>query len=127
MTQQEFFERTMVKVSNDEFLAIVTVYNNSDLGKDEFCKMWCKMNKSRVTAAKVDHKWAQKEAAYKDALAKWYNKWIGKTEHHYTLVAYTGISVFEVRALAHADIRIGSAEVVSDLLYKVGKYLGYHE
>ena len=117
----------MVKVSNDEFWAIVTVYNNSDLGKDEFCKMWCKMNKSRVLEAKRASKEAQRAASNKSILAKWYDKWYGKNEDYYTLVAYTGISDNVVRALAHADIRIGSAEVVSDLLYKVGKYLGYHE
>lgn len=39
MTQQEFTSRTLVEVSNKEFWAINEVYNNSDMDKDEFCKM----------------------------------------------------------------------------------------
>ena len=42
MTQQEFTSRTLVEVSNEEFWAINQVYNNSDLDKDEFCKMWAR-------------------------------------------------------------------------------------
>ena len=53
MLQSEFTERTKVQVSNEEFDAINEVYMNSDLNKDDFCAMWCKMNKSRVDAAKA--------------------------------------------------------------------------
>lgn len=52
MTQQEFFDRTMVKVSEQEFMAIHIVYTASDLDKDAFCKAWCKMNATRVKTAK---------------------------------------------------------------------------
>lgn len=38
----EFVERTGVYVSIDEFNTIVEVYNNSDVNKDEFCKLWAK-------------------------------------------------------------------------------------
>ena len=58
MTQREFTQRTMVEVSAEEFNAINIVYMNSDLDKDEFCKVWCKMNKTRVQAAKEAHKQA---------------------------------------------------------------------
>lgn len=54
MIQQEFEERVIVKVSAKEFEAIETVYMQSDLDKDEFCKLWIKMNKSRVNQAKKD-------------------------------------------------------------------------
>ena len=54
MTQQEFQTRTFVKVDSKEFDANTEVYLHSDLGKDEFCKLWCKMNRSRVDAAKAD-------------------------------------------------------------------------
>jgi hypothetical protein len=60
MTQQEFTQRTNVQVSNTEFDAIHEVYMNSDLDKDEFCKMWCKMNRSRVERAKEDSRMSQK-------------------------------------------------------------------
>ena len=52
MTQVEFTNRTQVEVSAKEYAAIEEVYMNSDLDKDAFCKMWVKMNKSRVEAAK---------------------------------------------------------------------------
>ena len=52
MTQREFTMRTLVEVSAEEFNAIHVVYLASDLDKDEFCKVWCKMNASRVTYAK---------------------------------------------------------------------------
>lgn len=38
----EFVERTGVYVGIDEFNTIVEVYNNSDVDKDEFCKLWAK-------------------------------------------------------------------------------------
>lgn len=49
----EFVERTGVYVSIDEFNTIVEVYNNSDVNKDEFCKLWAKMNFARVKEAKA--------------------------------------------------------------------------
>lgn len=54
MIQQEFEERVIVKVSAKEYEAIETVYMQSDLDKDVFCKLWIKMNKSRVNQAKKD-------------------------------------------------------------------------
>lgn len=52
MNKQEFESRTLVEVSESEYEAIETVYMNSDLNKDDFCKLWCKMNASRVKAVK---------------------------------------------------------------------------
>lgn len=56
MTQQEFTSRTLVEVSTEEFWAINEVYNNSDIDKDEFCKLWRKMNANRVAEAKAKAK-----------------------------------------------------------------------
>lgn len=52
MNKQEFENRVLVKVSEVEYEAIETVYMNSDLDKDEFCKLWCKMNARRVKMVK---------------------------------------------------------------------------
>lgn len=52
MTQQEFENRVEMTVSASEFIAINEVYMNSDLDKDAFCKMWVKINRNRVKAAK---------------------------------------------------------------------------
>ena len=48
MTKQEFIQRAIVKVSDDEFNAINTVYMASNVDKDTFCAMWRKMNSSRT-------------------------------------------------------------------------------
>ena len=65
MTQQEFKNRTGVEISYQEFNAIHEVYVNSDLDKDGFCKMWVKMNTTRVAQAKVEaERQAEKEAMF---------------------------------------------------------------
>lgn len=56
MTIQEFQSRTQVSVDVSEFESITTVYMQSDVDKDTFCKMWCKMNATRVMAAKEQAK-----------------------------------------------------------------------
>lgn len=56
MTKQEFENRTHVNVSFREYEQIEGVYMASDLDKDEFCKTWCKMNRSRVKKAKEAEK-----------------------------------------------------------------------
>lgn len=52
MTIQEFQSRTQVSVDVSEFESFTTVYMQSDVDKDTFCKMWRKMNATRVMAAK---------------------------------------------------------------------------
>ncbi len=64
MLQLEFKDRTGVDVSLEEYQAIDKVYMESDLDKDEFCKMWCKMNISRIKASKKTL--AEKEAKAKE-------------------------------------------------------------
>lgn len=56
MTHQEFQTRTQVRVNAAEFESINKVYMNADVDKDVFCKMWCKMNASRIKAAKEEIK-----------------------------------------------------------------------
>ena len=56
MTQQEFYSRTLVSVDSKEFDAINEVYMKSELDKDKFCELWCKMNPMRVAKAKEDIK-----------------------------------------------------------------------
>lgn len=38
-----------MQVSSEEYEAIETVYLNCDLEKDDFCKMWAKMNAERIS------------------------------------------------------------------------------
>ena len=60
MLQSEFFERTGVQVSVDEYAAIEVCYYNFPGDKDEFCAAWCKMNAKRVKAAKDERKVAER-------------------------------------------------------------------
>ncbi len=127
MTQQEFFNRTNVEVSNSEFEAIHVVYLSSDLDKDEFCKMWCKMNKSRVQNAKVEARAKAKEEAYRDALHKFYHK--TDNTDSWTPICYVKMSVYEIQAMSFAGIKVenecGSGlKTVLDIRYEIGKFLG---
>lgn len=51
MTRNEFETRTGVQVTDTEFWSINEVYNNSNVDKDEFCRLWKKMNPVRVATA----------------------------------------------------------------------------
>ena len=68
MTQQEFTQRVEVSVSSTEYAAIEIVYMNSDLDKDEFCKLWVRMNHKRVRKAKEERIAKEKEEMLKGQL-----------------------------------------------------------
>ena len=127
MTQQEFTERTKVEVSSTEFEKINEFYMNVECDKDEFCKMWCKMNPSRVKNAKVERMMKARDESYRAALRKWFDKW-NNTQKFYdnynTLIAYTRMTVYEVQAMSYADIRLEGS--LSDVHFKVGQYLGIY-
>ena len=126
MTQQEFTQRVNVEVSNKEFEAINEVYMNSDLYKDEFCKMWVKMNKTRVQNAKVERMIKAKDEAYRDALHKFYTK-NDDVNEFMTPICYVKISTYEVQAMSYAGIKVanedGRAKYLSDIRYEIGKFL----
>ena len=126
MTQQEFTQRVNVEVSNKEFEAINEVYMNSDLDKDEFCKMWVKMNKTRVQNAKVERMIKARDEAYRDALHKFYTK-NNDVNEFMTPICYVKISTYEVQAMSYAGIKVanedGHAKYLSDIRYEIGKVL----
>ena len=127
MTQQEFFYRTNVKVNEDEFWAINAMYNYCEVDKDEFCKMWCKMNPARVQAAKAQQKIEKKEAAYKNALQKWFDRWNKSQkffDNYHTLLAYTKVSTFEIKAMSYIGINVSDS--LSNIHFAVGQYLGIY-
>ena len=126
MTQQEFFNRTNVKVNEDEFWAINAMYNYCEVDKDEFCKMWVKMNKTRVQNAKVERMIKAKDEAYRDALHKFYTK-NDDVNEFMTPICYVKISTYEVQAMSYAGIKVanedGRAKYLSDIRYEIGKFL----
>jgi hypothetical protein len=85
------------------------------------------MNPARVKNAKVERMIQKKEAAYKNALRIWFEKWAGTQKYYdnyHTNIAYTKLSVFEVQAMSFAGIKLDGS--LSDIHFKVGKYIGYY-
>lgn len=129
MTKQEFTTRTMVEVSNDEFDAINVVYMNSELDKDEFCKVWIKMNAKRVKNAKVERMIRAKDEAYRSALHKFFNK--TREQDLWTPICYVKISVYEIKAMSHAGIQFenecgSGVKNLFDIRHEIAKYLGMY-
>lgn len=127
MTKQEFIERTKVEVSDNEFETINAFYMDCECDKDEFCKMWCKMNPNRVSAAKAEKKLKERDEAYRDALRKFLDK--TKKEDSFIAISYVKMSVFEIQAMSYAGISLenecGSGlKTVMDIRFDIRKYLG---
>lgn len=40
MLQSEFYDRTHIKLSGDEYADVENIYNNVMMNKDDFCKHW---------------------------------------------------------------------------------------
>ena len=78
MMYGEFVERTGVYVSIGEFGIINDMYMLADVGKDDFCKLWVKMNFSRVKDAKEQKAKEEKEAKAIEYITKVQNKLAAK-------------------------------------------------
>lgn len=122
MTQKEFTDRTKVAISIKEFEVINEFYMNCECDKDEFCKMWCKMNPSRVKGAKAEKMLKERAEAYRDALYKFYDK----TSGHNLLVSISDvkISTYEAQALNYADIKIEDDMKLYSIRHEIAKFLG---
>jgi len=69
MLQTEFENRVKMSVSIDEYKNIIEpMYMAADVDKDEFCRLWVKMNHKRVAAAKKEQQEAEKRVAVLDRL-----------------------------------------------------------
>lgn len=133
MTQQEFETRVQVKVSTQEYWHINEVYNNSDLDKDEFCKLWVKMNQGRVNKAKEQAKreaedWKQREALYDIINRDWtgkYNEFAHTcfTKTQEKQLSEVGIELTEERVEPIWGHTVRDYKLVSTILYEIEKYL----
>lgn len=133
MMKQEFEERVGMKVSNEEFDAINLVYMNSDIEKDEFCKMWAKMNAKRISAYRKAEKEKQEKHEHISLLAS--------TMELLRELAYSKgweaspkqvLSSKVIKALDKADIYIteynyvkGCTDLkpISTLVYEINEYI----
>ena len=137
MTQQEFETRVQVKVSTQEYWHINEMYNNSDLDKVEFCKLWVKMNQGRVNKAKeAAKKEAEKEAKLEtlwNIVMKYGSIATCSNEMHTTLAVAVltdkersnleslGFDMKEDWCIGSSDIR--PFKRMSTILYEIDKYL----
>ena len=130
MTKQEFTNRVKVEVSDKEFEMINEFYMSCECDKDEFCKMWVKMNPYRVKNAKVERMLKAKEEAYRDALHKFYEK-TKDIKDKFVSICFIKVSTYEVQAMSYAGIKFenecGSGlKELWDVRYEIGKYLGMY-
>lgn len=128
MTQQEFETLTQVNVASSEFDAINRVYMDSDVDKETFCKFWCKINKSRVLAAKVDRIEAERNAqATRDLLWSIVNCGYTQAELEADACDHLGIDQRDACRKVGIDLfdyaRPKFCKSVSDICYEVNKYL----
>ena len=133
MTQKEFQDRVNMQVSAQEYAAIEVVYMNSDLEKDEFCKMWKKMNAKRIAAYRKAEKEKQEKYEHISLLAS--------TRELLRELAYRKgwdaspkqvLSSKVIKALDKADIYIteynyvkGCTDLkpISTLIYEINEYI----
>lgn len=133
MTQQEFQTRVQLEVTSDEFYHINAVYMNSDLDKDEFCKLWVKMNQARVNKAKAAAKAAEAEQKVREGLFDIINRNHDKAynlfaedyfnEAQQKRLAEVGIQMREERVEPIWGHTVRDPKLVSTVLYEIKKYL----
>jgi hypothetical protein len=127
MTQQEFTNRTQVEVSYNEFNAIHEVYMNSDLDKDEFCKMWVKMNKTRVQRAKEEAKAEAYEAKKREFLYDFINQDFDWSKLVAEYVSYEESKKFKAYGFdveePYFNTGIKCFKSISTFVYEIKKYL----
>ncbi|WP_308284924.1 hypothetical protein [Prevotella sp.] len=127
MTQQEFTQRAGIPVDATEYAAIETVYMNSDLDKDEFCKLWVRMNHKRVNKAKEERIAKEKEEMLKGQLFMIATK---PKCNDFTKLADCFYTKKEKKTLERVGIYmeeeingINHFKSVSTITYEVNKYL----
>lgn len=124
MTQKEFEIRAM-EVTSKEFESINVVYMYSDLDKDEFCKMWCKMNQKRVNAYKEAKRKAEMDADNKSKVFDIYqNLYTGLTyDQKFSLMATQVLKKDEKAFLDSIGIKTEDI-LTSDMMYNMLIFAG---
>lgn len=127
MTKQEFETRTLVKVSDLEFTCIEGVYMCSDVDKDTFCKLWAKMNPTRVETAKARIEAERNAQATRDLLWSIVNCGYTQAELEADACDHLGIDQRDACRKVGIDLfdyaRPKFCKSVSDICYEVNKYL----
>ena len=129
MTQQEFQERVKMTISAEEFEAVNHVYMLSDLDKDNFCKMWVQMNRSRVEQAVKEAKANREAMANKDRAYRIFEKlqsFINKKSDNYFCYAHLFLGARDQQFLQDKlDIELDWMSN-GNLRFKLGQFLGIY-
>lgn len=122
-----------MKVNFKEFEHINEVYMNSDLDKDQFCKLWVKMNQERVNKAKqlqkaIDEDMKQREGLYDIINRDWSAKYeesatLQFNDTQKSLLDKVGIRVDEARLNPYTCNTFTYYKRVSEVIYDIKKYL----
>lgn len=127
MIKSEFEKRVQMNVTKEEYAAIEEVYMNSDLDKDEFCKLWVKMNQTRVNKAKADAQAQAKEQAKREKLWEIIYRFDGMSYQDGCKLAADVLSKRQQATIESIGIKIHRSHVyfqtVSEVMYQVRKYL----
>jgi len=64
MLQSEFFDRTKVTLSAEQYGEVENIYNRLKMDKDEFCQLWLKNRDNKIIAELMDHILATEKKLY---------------------------------------------------------------
>ena len=64
MLQSEFFERTKVNLTGEEYVKIETLYNEVQMDKDEFCKEWLKLRNNPLLKETIEAFYKSQQIVY---------------------------------------------------------------
>lgn len=127
MTQQEFQTRVQMEVPCTEFEAINEVYMNSDLDKDEFCKLWVKMNQTRVHAAIEKAAEQRKQGALRENLWRIVEKYSSKDiDWKIATTTYSALTKRERATIEKANMELESGilpKSMLKMLHEIRQYL----
>ncbi len=127
MTQQEFTQRVGMQVNADEYRAIEQVYMASDVDKDEFCKLWVRMNAQRVNAAKERAKQQEQDKKLREQLWCIVMQFGGMSFEVYQQEASAVLTVKQRKLVRRVGIQLelcGSiSKSLSAVIYEIKKYL----
>lgn len=116
-----------MQVSAEEYGVIEQVYMASDVDKDEFCKLWVKMNTQRVKAAKVLAAQRERERKQREQLWNIVMTFGGMSYEVMQSQASEQLTIRQQQLLRTVGIQTESDEwnckLLSTVLYEIKKYL----
>ena len=127
MLQSEFETRVGMRVTPEEYSHIEVVYMNSDVDKDEFCKMWAKMNQSRIKVSKQRAKEQEELDKFRTRLWKIVEKYAPKDWYFKeTTWADMAMTVTEIKLIQKSGIQLTDncrPKFLSTVIWEIKKYL----